>query len=170
MQQTGSQQTGSQQTGSQQTGSQQNANKESQATGQSAHQAGAQAGSDNSRGQNTEMSSDTGGRKASVGKAGSQKQGTVEKKSIGAMIGQSLAEESQDGVERLLTEVKENFEMAKEYIAENPREAAGLAVCAAAVTWALLGTKPGRQLFEAGSAIAVPYATKWVARNFSAKH
>jgi ElaB/YqjD/DUF883 family membrane-anchored ribosome-binding protein len=90
------------------------------------------------------------------------------RKSIGAVIAQSLAEESQEGVDRILGEIKTGFEVARDYVVENPREAAGLAVCAGVVAWALLGTKPGRKVFEAGTAVAVPYATKWVARNLSA--
>ena len=88
-------------------------------------------------------------------------------KTIGSVIAHSLAEENQEGVDRVLSEIRQYFEQSKTYINENPREAAGLAVAGAVVAWVLLGTKPGRKAFEAGVAIAVPYATKWVSRNFS---
>ena len=87
--------------------------------------------------------------------------------SIGSMISQSLAEESQAGVDRVLADVREGIDAAREYVSENPREAVALAAAAGVVAWALLGTKPGRKVFEAGAAIAVPYATKWVARNMA---
>lgn len=88
-------------------------------------------------------------------------------KTIGSVIAQSLAEESQEGVDRVLGEIRQYFETSKTYINENPREAAGLAIAGAVAAWALLGTKPGRKAFEAGAAVAVPYVTKWVSRNFS---
>ena len=87
--------------------------------------------------------------------------------SIGSLISQSLAEESQAGVDRVLADVREGIEAAREYVSENPREAVALAAAAGVVAWALLGTKPGRKVFEAGAAVAVPYATKWVARNMA---
>ncbi|MGE3760199.1 MAG: hypothetical protein AB7H97_20710 [Pseudobdellovibrionaceae bacterium] len=91
-----------------------------------------------------------------------------DRKSIGAIISQSLAEESQEGIDRVLGEIKEYFESGRTYIQENPREAAGLAIAAGVAAWALLGTKPGRVLFEAGAAIAVPYVTRWVSTNMKA--
>lgn len=91
-----------------------------------------------------------------------------ERKSIGAIISQSLAEESQEGIDRVLSELKEYFDSGRTYIQENPREAAGLAIAAGVAAWALLGTKPGRVLFEAGAAIAVPYVTRWVSSNMKA--
>ena len=87
--------------------------------------------------------------------------------SIGSLISQSLAEESQAGVDRILADVRDGIDAAREYVSENPREAVALAAAAGVVAWALLGTKPGRKVFEAGAAIAVPYATKWVARNMA---
>lgn len=87
--------------------------------------------------------------------------------SIGSLISQSLAEESQAGVDRVLADVRDGIDAAREYVSENPREAVALAAAAGIVAWALLGTKPGRKVFEAGAAIAVPYATKWVARNMA---
>ena len=87
--------------------------------------------------------------------------------SIGSLISQSLAEESQAGVDRVLADVRDGIDAAREYVSENPREAVALAAAAGVVAWALLGTKPGRKVFEAGAAIAVPYATKWVARNMA---
>lgn len=91
-----------------------------------------------------------------------------ERKSIGAIISQSLAEESQEGIDRLLNEVKTYFESGREYIKENPREAAGLAVAAGICAWALLGTRPGRAIFESGAAKGVPFVTRWIRQNMGA--
>ncbi len=89
----------------------------------------------------------------------------TERKSISAIISQSLAEESQEGIDRMLNELKGYFDSSRLYVQENPREAAGLAIAAGVAAWALLGTKPGRIAFESGAAIAIPYVTKWFSRN-----
>lgn len=119
-------------------------------------------------------SSSAGSSSSSAGGSGSQEmsssEGTSDRKSIGAIISQSLAEESQEGIDRVLNEVKQYFEAGRTYIQENPREAAGLAIAAGVAAWALLGTKPGRVLFEAGAAFAIPYATRWVSSNMKVSH
>lgn len=94
---------------------------------------------------------------------------TSERKSFGAIISQGLAEEGQqEGIDRIFGELREYFDKGRTYIQENPREAAGLAIACGVGAWALLGTKPGRVLFEAGAAIAIPYVTRWVSTNMKA--
>ena len=92
-----------------------------------------------------------------------------EPKSIGAIVAGSLAQESQEGVDRIISQVRSYFNIGKDYINENPREAAGLAVSIAVGTWAVLGTKPGRKAFEASSVVAIPRIVKWVKENFEGK-
>lgn len=132
--------------------------------------------SSGSTGTSTRRSSESAsaGTSSAGGSSGSQEmsssEGTGDRKSIGAIISQSLAEESQEGIDRVLNEVKQYFEAGRTYIQENPREAAGLAIAAGVAAWALLGTKPGRVLFEVGAAFAIPYATRWVSANMKVSH
>lgn len=88
-------------------------------------------------------------------------------KSLSAIIGQSLAQESQEGVERVFSQVNEYLTQTKEYINENPKEAAALAVSLGIAAWAFTATKPGRRAFEIGAAFAVPQLSKWFTSNFS---
>ena len=119
-----------------------------------------------SQGQNKMDSQNTRAGSSSLGSA-QMESATGERKSISKVIAQSLAEDNQEGVERVLSEVKRYFDNSRSYISENPREAAGLALAAGVAAWALLGTKPGRMVFESGAAVAVPFVTKWFSRNLT---
>ena len=89
------------------------------------------------------------------------------RQTLGAMIGQSLAEESQASAQRVIEEVGEVAENVRSYIAENPREVLGLLATGGLLAWAATRTKPGRMAFDAAAAAAIPVATKWIARNFA---
>ena len=88
-------------------------------------------------------------------------------KSISAIIGQSLAQESQEGVDRVFSQLNGYFTQGKDYVNENPKEAAALAISLGVAAWALTCTKPGRKMFEAGATMAVPRMAKWFTANFS---
>lgn len=102
-------------------------------------------------------------KRANKGRKGDE----TEDKGIGALVAQGISEEGQESIERVVEDVKSYFDKGREYVSENPKEAAGLAVAAGFAAWALLGTKPGRMLFEAGSAVAVPQITKFFTRSMS---
>ena len=89
------------------------------------------------------------------------------RQSIGSMIGHTLAEESQASAQRMLQDINRKAHSVHDYVVENPREVAGLAVTLGFMAWAAIRTKPGRLLFDAGAALAIPMATKWVARNIA---
>lgn len=86
------------------------------------------------------------------------------------MINRSLPPESREHVERLMRDAQTAVRDVRSYARQNPGEAIGLACTAGAVLWALLGTKPGRRVLESGSAIAMPYVSQWVSRNFKEFH
>lgn len=85
--------------------------------------------------------------------------------SISSVVSQNFSGETQENVDRVLREAKRYIDTGREYISTNPREAAGLAIAAGIGAWALLATKPGRVLFELGSAFVVPQATRWISEN-----
>lgn len=87
-------------------------------------------------------------------------------KSIGAVIGESLAKDTQERVDQVLNQVNDHFRTAKEYVTENPKEAAAIVASVGLAAWVLLYTKPGRQVFEKGSAVLVPQISKWITANF----
>jgi len=91
-------------------------------------------------------------------------------KSIGAVIGESLAEDikdTQERVDQIMDKVSEYFQSAKDYVTENPKETVALVASVGVAAWALLYTKPGRQVFEKGSAVLVPRVSKWITENFA---
>jgi hypothetical protein len=85
----------------------------------------------------------------------------------GSMLSRAGGGELGEGLEDIMDEVKDYFEESRNYVSENPREAAGLAIAAGFAAWALLGTKPGRSILEAGAGFAVPEISKWFSRNVS---
>lgn len=85
--------------------------------------------------------------------------------SISRVVSQNFSGETQENVDRVLREAKRYLDAGREYISTNPKEAAGLAVAAGIGAWALLATKPGRVIFELGSAFVVPQATRWISEN-----
>jgi hypothetical protein len=70
-------------------------------------------------------------------------------------------------VDEVLERVNGYFSSAKEYVTENPKEAAALAVAVVVAGWALLYTKPGRSIFEKGAGVVVPQLSDWISQNFS---
>ncbi len=90
-----------------------------------------------------------------------------ESKSIGSVIGESLAKDAQEKVDEVMERVNGYFKTAKEYVSENPKETVAVGVAIAVAAWALLYTKPGRQVFEKGSAIFVPQITAWAKQTFA---
>lgn len=82
-------------------------------------------------------------------------------------VGKNLPQENREAIERWMSDATEYAREARTYVRENPGEAAGLALTAGAVLWALFGTKPGRYVFEAGSAAAMPAISSWIAKNFN---
>lgn len=94
-------------------------------------------------------------------------EGSTEQKSVGSIISQSLAKESQETIDRALTDVSTRIKAAKTYASANPGEASLIALTAALAGWVLLGTKPGRKVFDAGAERFVPEITRWVSKNFA---
>ena len=68
--------------------------------------------------------------------------------------------------DKLMHRLVEYFQSAKDYAAENPRETALLATTIGLATWALLFTRPGRQLFDKGTTLILPKASDWIVQNF----
>lgn len=120
----------------------------------------------NSNTSNSAKSSKSRGEK-SEGRSETSNTASDTPKSLSAIIGQSLAQESQEGVERVFSQLNAYLTEGKEYINENPKEAAALAVSLGVAAWALTCTKPGRRLFETSATFAVPQITKWLSSNFS---
>lgn len=126
-----------------------------------------EAGSDDSADEVASTSSaGRGGRQASS--AGSQTaNASGEQKSVGSVIAQSLARESQEQIDNALSEVNKYIKATKDYAVEKPGEATLIAFTAGMAAWVLLGTKPGRMVFDAGVERFVPEVTRWFSSNFS---
>jgi ElaB/YqjD/DUF883 family membrane-anchored ribosome-binding protein len=141
---------------------------QNQGRGQSGmNQSGMSKGKTMQQGENTsrtDMRSST----QSKGLEASSQEDSSAVKSIGAVIGESLAKDTQERVDQVMERVNEYFRAAKEYVTENPKETAAVVASAGLAAWVLLYTKPGRQLFEKGSAILVPQISTWITNNFSA--
>jgi len=88
-------------------------------------------------------------------------------KSVGTVIAQSLARESQESIDKILSQINGYFNDTTDYVSENPREAALIAVTAGMAAYVLLATKPGRKLFDAGAERFVPEIARWISANFS---
>ncbi len=124
------------------------------------------AGSMSSQGDRSE-SQDFGGTTGSQAQ-GSQAQGSQsEQKSIGAVIGNSLAKGTQEKIDQTLGQFSGFYDSTKRYVNENPREAIMVGAAIGLGIWALLATKPGRVVFERGASVLVPELTKWWGENFS---
>lgn len=68
--------------------------------------------------------------------------------------------EISETLERLKSEAANLISEGKRYIDQNPQEATALAISAGLAAWALFFTKPGRQAFDTGIALAGPELTK----------
>jgi hypothetical protein len=90
-----------------------------------------------------------------------------EPKSVGSIISQSLARESQESIDRVLSDVSSQFKSARTYTSTNPGEAVLIGVTVALGAWVLLGTKPGRKVFDAGAERFIPEVTKWISQTFA---
>lgn len=88
-------------------------------------------------------------------------------KSIGTVIGENLARGTQERVDKAMDTVSGYVESVKDYVTENPKEAAALAASIGLAAWALFYTKPGRRVFDKGAAVIVPEVSKWVTETFS---
>ncbi len=106
-------------------------------------------------------------RSASGSTASDEQRDQNQPKSVGTVIAENLARESQEKIDRALGQFNGYFTQTTSYISSNPREATAIAVAAGMVAWVLLGTKPGRRIFEMGAAMVIPEATKWVQNNFA---
>ncbi len=98
-------------------------------------------------------------------KGASDSSSESEQKSIGAVIGDSLAKDTQERIDEVMTKVNSYFKSAKDYVAENPKETAAIAAAVAVAGWALFYTKPGRSLFDKGAGVFVPQVSKWITEN-----
>lgn len=88
-------------------------------------------------------------------------------KSVGAVIADSLAKDTQQKVDTALSSVGSAVESVKEYVAENPKEAIALALSIVGAGWALLYTKPGRHIFDQAAPVVVPKISSWLTSSFS---
>ena len=103
-----------------------------------------------------------------TGQQGQQEQKSeTDMKSIGAVIGESIGKNAQEKVDEAFSQATQYFDGVKTYLRESPREAVGLGLTVAAVGWALLYTKPGRQLFDKGASAYGPQISKTVSDLFS---
>ena len=99
---------------------------------------------------------------------GNETEDSQKSASIGSMISQSLAKESQATIDSTLAQVSDSFQAAKKYTNEKPVEAALIACTAGLAAWVLLGTKPGRKVFDVAAARFVPEVTAWASKTFKA--
>ncbi|MBX3021980.1 MAG: hypothetical protein KF799_09915 [Bdellovibrionales bacterium] len=91
-------------------------------------------------------------------------------KTIGAVIAENLAAGTQERVDGVMDQVSEYYEAAREYVNENPREAMMIGASLGMAAWALLFTKPGRQIFDLGAARAVPVVSQWISTTFNSQN
>lgn len=79
----------------------------------------------------------------------------------------NLPPESRENIERALSRGRDYFSEARQYIRENPAEAAGLIACSGAILWALFGTKPGRRIVEIGRPVVSRYLADGINQTFA---
>lgn len=72
-----------------------------------------------------------------------------EPKSLTDVIGEGLGEDAQKTIEKTLAQASDVVDQTKKYVSQNRGEAIGVGVAIGLAGWALLYTKPGRQLFDA---------------------
>ena len=83
-----------------------------------------------------------------------------------ATLGDALTVEGRENLEQLFADSKSFFSKARNYIEENPREAAAVALTGIGVAWFFASTKPGRRAFESVRGMATPILSEWVAKTF----
>ena len=78
-----------------------------------------------------------------------------------------IGKDAQVKVDEVFSQATQYFDVVKTYLRESPREAFGLGLTVAAVGWALLFTKPGRQIFDKGANAFGPQLSKSISDLFS---
>lgn len=79
----------------------------------------------------------------------------------------NLPPESRENIERAITRGRDLVIEARDYLRNNPAEAAGLVACSGAILWALFGTKPGRRIVEVGAPILSRYIADGINQTFA---
>lgn len=85
-----------------------------------------------------------------------QPQTHTSSKSLTAVIGEGLGEDVQKQIENTMDQASKALKTTRSYVTEHRNEAIALAAVIGIGTWALLFTKPGRQLFDAAAPKVLP--------------
>ncbi len=96
------------------------------------------------------------GRMPKGAEASEQQEGNHEIKTVGDVIGESLGKDTQKQIENAIGQAADLYKTGKTYVNENRGEALALFVAAGVAGWALLYTKPGRQLFDLAAPKVLP--------------
>lgn len=77
-------------------------------------------------------------------------------KTVGDVIGESLGKDTQKQLEEAVSQASDMYKTGKKYVNENRGEALALFVAVGVAGWALLYTKPGRQIFDMAAPKVLP--------------
>jgi len=77
----------------------------------------------------------------------------------------SYGKDDHGAIDDVLSQMNNWVKSAADYMASRPGESLFLAAAAGIGLYALLGTKPGRKVFDAGALVLVPQISRWLSEN-----
>ena len=92
-----------------------------------------------------------------------------ESKSVGDVISANLDKDAQKQLDEVLDQASQYMKNVRSYVSENRGEALALAFAAGVVGWALLYTRPGRQIIEMAAPTVIPQVQNLLSETFAAQ-